>query len=151
MGSSYENEEELILWLRRGIRLAVRVLAIIMLFVIWWGVADVIYVLFNRIAAHPSYLLNISDILATFGAFMAVLIAIEIFVNITSYLRDNIIHIKLVLATALMAIARKVIVLDYNEVTPEYIYATALVVAALSLAYWLVVVKNPGEKPKNEL
>lgn len=151
MEPGYENDEALILWLRRGIRLAVRVLAILMMLVIWWGVADVIYVLYSRIAAHPYYLLNISDILATFGAFMAVLIAIEIFVNITSYLRDNIIHIKLVLATALMAIARKVIVLDYKEVAPQYIYATALVVAALSFGYWLVVVKNPGEKPKREL
>jgi uncharacterized membrane protein (DUF373 family) len=151
MGPGFENDEALVLWLRRGIKLAVRVLAILMLLVIWWGVADVIYVLYNRVAAHPYYLLNISDILATFGAFMAVLIAIEIFVNITSYLRDNIIHIKIVLATALLAIARKVIVLDYKEVAPEYIYATALVVAALSLAYWLVVVKNPGEKPQSEL
>ena len=103
--------------------------------------------LYSRIAAHPYHLLEISDILATFGAFMAVLIAIEIFVNITSYLRDNTVQIKLVLATALMAISRKVIVVDYKEVTPEYIVATALVVAALSLAYWLVVVKNPDKKP----
>jgi len=109
-----ENEEALVLWLRRGIRLAVRVLAILMLLVIWWGVADVIYVLYSRIAAHPYYLLEISDILATFGAFMAVLITIEIFVNITSYLREITIHIKLVLAKALMAISRKVIVLDYK-------------------------------------
>lgn len=147
MQPNVENEEALVLWLRKGIRLAVRVLAILMLLVIWWGVADVIYVLYSRIAAHPYHLLEISDILATFGAFMAVLIAIEIFVNITSYLRDNTIQLKLVLATALMAISRKVIVLDYKEVTPEYIYATALIVAALSLAYWLVVVKNPDEKP----
>lgn len=151
MEPSYENEEALILWLHRGVRLAVRVLAILMLLVIWWGVADVIYVLYNRIAAHPYYLLEISDILATFGVFMAVLVAIEIFVNLTSYLRDNVIHLKLVLATALIAIARKVIVLDYKEVAPEYIYATALVVAALSLGYWLVVVRNPGEKLKSEL
>ena len=122
----------LILWLRRGIRLSVRVLAILMLLVIWWGVADVIYVLYSRIAAHPYYLLEISDILATFGAFMAVLIAIEIFVNITSYLRENTIHIKLVLATALMTISRKVIVLDYKKVTPAYLYGTALIVVAIS-------------------
>lgn len=122
----------LIFWLRRGIRLAVRVLAILMLLVIWWEVADVIYVLYNRIAAHPYFLLKISYILATFGAFMAVLIAIEIFVNITSYLRENTIHIKLVLATALMAISRKVIVLDYKKVTPAYLYGTALIVVAIS-------------------
>ena len=151
MVPGYENDEALVLWLHRGIRLAVRVLAILMLLVIWWGVADVIYVLYDRIAAHPYYLLDISDIQATFGVFMAVLIAIEIFINLTSYLRDNVIHLRLVLATALIAIARKVIVLDYKEVAPEYIYATALVAAALSLGYWLVVVKNTGEKPKSEL
>ena len=47
--------------------------------------------------------------LATFGAFMAVLIAIEILINITIYLRDDVIHVKIVMATALMAIARKVL------------------------------------------
>lgn len=45
-----------------------------------------------------------SDILATFGAFMAVLIAIEIFINIIIYLREDVIHVKIVMATALMAI-----------------------------------------------
>lgn len=46
--------------------------------------------------------------LATFGAFIAVLIAIEILVNITAYLRNDVIQVKIVIATALMAIARKV-------------------------------------------
>lgn len=36
---------------------------------------------------------------------MAVLIAIEIFINIVSYLRENVIHIKIVLATSFMAVA----------------------------------------------
>ena len=107
--------------------------------VIVFGVADVVYVLYKRLMAEPRGLLEISDILATFGAFMAVLIAIEVFVNIISYLRDDVIHVRIVLATAMMAIARKVIILDYNTTSPEYIYATAAVVAAMALAYWLVV------------
>ena len=125
-----------------SIRYAVRALAVLMVLVIWWGVADVVYVLYSRVTSHPYYLLNISDILATFGAFMAVLIAIEIFINITSYLRENVIHIKIVLATAFMAVARKVIVLDYKEVSSDYVFATAALVLALAVAYWLAVVKN---------
>ena len=108
----------------------------------------IIDILNSIIAAHLYSLLKISGILATFGALMDVLIAFEIFVNITSYLRNSTIHIKLVFMTALMVISRKVIVLDYKEVTPAYLYATALVVAALSLAYWLVVIKNTDEKPQ---
>ncbi|MYL85363.1 hypothetical protein GTA51_19920 [Desulfovibrio aerotolerans] len=133
------------------IRYAVRILAILMVLVIWWGVADVVYVLYTRISAHPYYLLEISDIFATFGAFMAVLIAIEIFINITSYLRENVIHIKVVLATAFMAVARKVIVLDYNNVSSDYVFATAALLLALAVAYWLAVVKNPSIESPGEL
>ncbi|WP_309624698.1 phosphate-starvation-inducible PsiE family protein [Methylibium sp.] len=144
-------DDPLIRMLAKSIRHAVRILAVMMVLVIWWGVADVAYVLFERISNHPYYLLNISDILATFGAFMAVLIAIEIFINISSYLRDNVIHIKIVLATAFMAVARKVIVLDYKEVSPAYVFATAALVLALAVAYWLAVVKNTSIESHGEL
>ncbi len=77
--------------------------------------------------------------LATFGAFLAVLIAIEIFINITVYLREDVIHIKIVMATALMAIARKVIILDLENIEPEYLWGIASVVMAISVGYWLVV------------
>jgi uncharacterized membrane protein (DUF373 family) len=144
-------DDSLIRVLVKSIRFAVRILAVLMVLVIWWGVADVAYVLYERISSHPYYLLNISDILATFGAFMAVLIAIEIFINIVSYLRDNVIHIKIVLATAFMAVARKVIVLDYKEVSADYVFATAALMVALALAYWLAVVKNPSIESHGEL
>lgn len=135
-------------WLRKSIRWAVRALALLMMLVIWWGVADVIYVLVERMMTHPYMLLNISDILATFGAFMAVLIAIEIFVNIVSYLQEDMIHIKVVLATAFMAVARKVIVLDYQQTSADYVYATAALVLALSVAYWLVEIRGHAGTPK---
>lgn len=138
-------------WLKQSIRWAVRALAVLMMLVIWWGVADVIYVLYERMRAHPYMLLNISDILATFGAFMAVLIAIEIFVNIVSYLREDVIHIKIVLSTAFMAVARKVIVLDYKETGADYVYATAALMLALSVAYWLAVVRNPSRAQHGDL
>jgi uncharacterized membrane protein (DUF373 family) len=133
------DDEPLVRGLHWVIRMAVRALAVLMTGVIVFGVADVCYVLYQRLMSEPVGLLEITDILATFGAFMAVLIAIEIFVNIVSYLRDDVIHVRIVLATALMAIARKVIILDYSTTGPQYIYATAAVVAAMALAYWLVV------------
>ena len=133
------DDEPLVRGLHWVIRMAVRALAVLMTGVIVFGVADVCYVLYKRLMSEPVGFLEITDILATFGAFMAVLIAIEIFVNIVSYLRDDVIHVRIVLATALMAIARKVIILDYSTTGPQYIYATAAVVAAMALAYWLVV------------
>jgi uncharacterized membrane protein (DUF373 family) len=130
------------------IRLSVRVLAVLMALVIMWGVADVVFVIYGHLLEPPFMLLKISDILDAFGAFMAVLIAIEIFVNITVYLRDDIIHVKIVMATALMAIARKVIIIDLEKLTPAYIAAVAAVVLAMSVGYWMVVVLDRKKETK---
>ncbi|WP_300464905.1 phosphate-starvation-inducible PsiE family protein [Desulfobacula sp.] len=105
MNDHDSNDEPLILKLHLVIRFAVRVMALIMTAVIIWGVVDVCWVLYEKLMSPPRFLLTISDILATFGAFMAVLIAIEIFVNICVYLREDVIHVQIVMATALMAIA----------------------------------------------
>ncbi|HOZ47111.1 MAG TPA: phosphate-starvation-inducible PsiE family protein [Candidatus Hydrogenedentes bacterium] len=128
--------------LKQIIRTSVRGLAVLMTAVIVWGVLDVLFVLYEKLLEPPYMLLKIDDILATFGAFMAVLIAIEIFVNITVYLRDDVIHVKIVMATALMAIARKVIILNTSEVPPEMVLAIAAAVLAMSTGYYLVVVKD---------
>ncbi|MDR4498195.1 MAG: phosphate-starvation-inducible PsiE family protein [Candidatus Scalindua sp.] len=80
--------------------------------------------------------------MATFGAFLAVLIAIEIFINITLYLRSDVIHVKLVIETALMAICRKVIVFDFKELTPSMIGSTAAVIMAFGITYWLILRKT---------
>jgi uncharacterized membrane protein (DUF373 family) len=139
MEDVYYSKDALIQHLRVIIRMAVRVLAVLMTLVILWGVVDVGWVLYKQLLASPKFMLTINDILATFGAFMAVLIAIEIFINISIYLRDDVIHVKIVMATALMAIARKIIILDYEKTSPDYVWATAGVVFAMSIGYFLVV------------
>lgn len=133
-----EHDDWLVASLNKVIRQAIRVLAVLMMFVILWCVADVGLVLYEKLSSPPVMLLDLNDIFAVFAAFLAVLIAIEIFANITLYLRDDVIHVKLVVATALMAIARKVIVLDTETLTPEFLYGIGVVVLALGITYWLV-------------
>lgn len=143
-----EHEDVLIMRLHQTIKIAVKALAVLMVFLIIWGVADVVLVLYKKLTAPPFLLLSISDILETFGAFLAVLIAIEIFLNITIYVRKDLIPVKLVVATALMAIARKVIIFDFKKIDPMFIFATAATVVALGVTYWLVA-KDKGEIAEN--
>lgn len=133
-----DHDDPLIRFLHIVIRFSVKVLAVLMVFVIIWGIGDVIYVLYQRLQTPPYFLLNINDIFQTFGAFMAVLIAIEIFINIRLYLGTAVLPIKLVIATALMAIARKVIVLDVDKMEAPYVAAIGLVALALGVTYWLL-------------
>jgi len=137
-----EHEDATIRFLHRIIRIAVKILAVLMVLVIVWGIGDVIYILYQRLVEPPFFFLQINDIFATFGAFLAVLIGIEIFINISMYLSTNVIPVRLVIATALMAISRKVIIFDFDKITPPYIYGTAAVVFALGITYWLITKKT---------
>lgn len=147
LGDSHEEalpvveEDMLTSILHSIIHFAVRVLAILMVLVILWGIADVAYVMYQRLVTPPFMLLTASDILVAFGSIMTVLIAIEIFVNITLYIKRDVLPIKMVIATALMAIARKVIMLDFNDLEALYIFSIAAVIVALGLTYWLISYK----------
>lgn len=149
---NHHTTDPVLMFFNRVIAQVSRVLAAIMVVVIIWGVADVVYVLYQRLMAPPFMFLEIKDILATFGAFMAVMIAIEIFHNIILYVEDD--HnrqlaVEIVLGTVLMAIARKVIVLDFNEVGAAHVYATAAVTFALAVGYYLIVVRAKAARRLN--
>jgi uncharacterized membrane protein (DUF373 family) len=135
---STNHHDPLIRVLHHVIRICVKLLAVLMAFVIFLGVLDVVYQLYNDLITPPILYVSVSEIFAIFGAFMVVLIAVEIFINIRLYLGTNTLPIQLVIATALMAIARKVIVLDLNETPAEYVYAMGVVTLALGVTYWLI-------------
>jgi uncharacterized membrane protein (DUF373 family) len=137
-----EHEDALLAFLHKAIKFAVKILSILMVIVIFWGVVDVIYVLYHNLLEEPFMLLNISDIFKTFAAFLAVLIAIEIYQNLILYLRTDVLPIKLVIATALMAIARKVIIIDFKDLSPNYVFATAALVLSLGITYYLISKKE---------
>ena len=139
---SMEDKDPIIRRMHQIIRFGVKMLAVLMTLLILWGIGDVLWIMVQRLIQPPFLILRIGDILAVFGGFLAVLIAIEIFLNITLYLRDDVIHVRLVIATALMAIARKVIVFDFKELGHEYVYATAAVVLSLGVTYWLLSKKS---------
>jgi uncharacterized membrane protein (DUF373 family) len=124
--------------MKQTIHYSLKTLAALMILVIIFGVIDVGWTIYQRLMAEPRFILTMGDVLASFGAFMVVLIAIEIFQNIILYLRDDVIHVKIVLATALMAVARKVIILDYEQLSDMYVFATGLLLVATGITYYLI-------------
>lgn len=75
-----------------------------------------------------------------FGEILTLLIALE-FNHTLQYVvkrEQNIIQTKVVLLIALLAIARKLIILDLNEVSAGHLLGLAAIALALSVGYWLV-------------
>lgn len=135
---SLEEEDAFIRFLHTMIRFGVKTLALLMMLTVLWCVFDVMVVIYQEILSHPITSLGKSEILHVFGSFMIVLIAVEIFINITLYIRNDVIPVKMVVATALMAVARKIIVFDFHDVSALHVIGTALLVVALGGSYWLL-------------
>ncbi len=131
-------DSKLINFLQKTILFSIKFLAVFMTIVIIWSIVDVGLVMVKHILQPPYFLMEFQDILGLFGGFLVVLIAIEIFLNIVLYMRKDMSHIKLVIATALMAISRKVIILDYDKVSVGHLYGIAGTIVALGITYWLI-------------
>jgi uncharacterized membrane protein (DUF373 family) len=137
-----ENKDPLIHNLNRVVVWGVKYLAILMVLVIVWSLVDVSVHIALLVMIGSVTRFSVEHLITILGSFLAVLIAIEVFLNIIFYLKRDAIHVPLVLSTALTAVARKVIILDYNAVSPQYVYGIAAVIFALGLTYWLVTKKE---------
>ncbi len=132
-----EHEDPVIRIANIMVRQMARVLSILMVFVIAWTIIDAGYTFVAHLFEKPVFLIEGEDLLLVLGAVLSVLIAMEVYTNAALYLTSNIIHVRLVIATGLMAVARKVITFDYKNMDAEYIFAYAFMALALGIAYWL--------------
>jgi uncharacterized membrane protein (DUF373 family) len=95
----------------------------------------------------PYFILSVNDLLDIFGLFMLVLIGIELLETIMkTYLTQGQPHYEVVLSVAIIAIARKVIILDFKVVGNETLIGIALIILALTAGYYLMKkVRSDGE------
>jgi uncharacterized membrane protein (DUF373 family) len=73
-----------------------------------------------------------------FGFFLSILIALEILENITGYIRSHVVQVELVIATALTAVGRKIIILDLNQISGTTLIGLAIAIFSLAISYWIV-------------
>src|SRR4030088_1569045 len=81
---------------------------------------------------------------AVFGMILTVIIALEFKKSllVVAERRDTVVQIRSVVVIALLAICRKVIILDLTETGALHILALAAAIFALGLIYWLIGVRD---------
>ena len=114
-----------------------KILSLAMIGVVLFAVVDLGIVLAKELLPLPASGFS-ATLLKIFGLFLNILIALEILQNITSYLSSHIIQIEMVIVTSLIAVARKIIILDFEKVSDSELFALAATIFALSICYWLV-------------
>lgn len=81
-----------------------------------------------------------------FGLFLNILIALEILENITAYLRKHVVQVELVIVTSLIAVSRKIIILDLEKTDGVEVIGLGIAIFALSISYWIIRYSNSKSK-----
>ena len=121
-----------------------KVLALSMIFIIIVSVGDLIIVTIQEFLTKP-VLIGHQTLFKLFGLFLDVLIALEILENITAYLHKHVVQMELVIITALVAVARKIIIFDIKKSGGFDLIGLAIAILALSISYWIVKTKHSND------
>jgi len=96
------------------------------------------FILVEQLLEPPMLLLDIKEMLTVFSFFLMVLIGLELVESIKMYLEDDVIHVEVVVLVAIIAVARKIIVIDYYSVSYEILLSIAALMIVLSAGYFLL-------------
>ena len=108
-----------------------------MMAVVAFSTLELGWIIIKDAITPPILLLEVDELLEVFGFFLLILIGVELLETIKAYLRDNVVHVEIVLEVALIAIARKVIVLDLQKYDGLRVFAVAALILALAGAFYL--------------
>lgn len=126
-------------YLKKFKRFLIIIITIMMGIVLLLSTVELCWVIINDILSPPVFLLETNELLEIFGMFMLVIIGIELFETIMkTYLTEGYDHAQIVLSVAIIAIARKVIILDVKEIPSLTLFGIGIIILALSIGYYLI-------------
>jgi len=102
---------------------------------------ELAWILIKDIMSEPVLILEISELLEIFGFFLLVLIGIELLETIKKYLEKGEIELKVIFSVALIAVGRKIIILDPKEYDGFTLVGIGVIILALVIGYGLVTDK----------
>jgi uncharacterized membrane protein (DUF373 family) len=114
------------------------VLIALMSLVVLLATLELIYVLAIDILSPPIILLEINELLSIFGYFLLILIGVELLETFRIYLRKHAINVQVVFLVAIIAIARKVIILEFDKTQDLTLIGMGFIIISLASAYYLV-------------
>lgn len=120
-------------------------LTIMMLVVVILSVVELGWVLLKDIISPPILILEFEELLEIFGAFLLVLIGIELLETIKVYITKKELRAEIIVLVAIIALARKVITLDVKTLPAETMIGIAAITLALTTSYYVFMKLHPKD------
>ena len=125
----------------------IQALMVMMALVLGLSTLDLGWLIIKDIIGPPLLLLSVNQLLEIFGLFMLVVIGIELLETIMkTYITQGQPHYEVVISVAIIAISRKVIILDLKEVDGLSLIGMASIVVALTVGYFLMKKSQTHDK-----
>ena len=130
--------------LKKFEKVMIQALMVMMAIVLLLATLDLGWLIVKDIITPPFVFLSVAQLLEIFGLFMLVVIGIELLETIMkTYITQDQPHYEVVLSVAIIAIARKVIILDLKEVESLSLVGIASIIIALTAGYYLMKKGRP--------
>lgn len=138
-----KSVERILRWSQVGKRIIAGILMVLMFLVVGVVTIEILYafvvsILPGGATATSEIVMSEKEMLATLGLFLTVLIALELIETVEVYFRKHSIHVEIVVLVAIIALARKVIILDLTKYSPMVLFALGFLVVGLGATYFLV-------------
>lgn len=86
----------------------------------------------------PRLRLDPHELIGIVGLFLNVLIALELFAILEVLLLEHSVHVQFVVAVALIAATREVLIIDYHSVSALKLVGLATLILSLTVGYYLI-------------
>ncbi|MFZ0951935.1 MAG: phosphate-starvation-inducible PsiE family protein [Candidatus Sulfotelmatobacter sp.] len=111
-------------------------LGILLIIVVALSTIHLGFLIAEEIWTPPRFLIPVQGLLEIFSFFLLILIGVELLETLKAYVRKDVIHVRLVIEVALIAMARKVIVLEPNTIPAATLFGVAALILALAVAFY---------------
>lgn len=133
-------------------RLMTQLLMVMLAIAIGLGTLDLGWIIFQDVLKPPFLMLNADQLLDIFGLFMLVIIGIELLETIMkTYLIKGKPHFEVVLSVAIIAIARKVIILDFKKIDSPTMFGIAAIILSLTVGYYFMRLSHENEPKRRQI
>ena len=118
-------------------KIVITTLIFLMSIILVFSTFELLYSLFNGFFKSGTFI-SLDTLMDVFGGFLLILIGVELLETIKIYLNQSVVHVEVVVLVAIIALARKIVILKIEEISIEVTAGIAILVFSLSLAYYLI-------------
>lgn len=113
------------------------ILIAIITLILLFATVDVVITIAQKFFAPP-YFVQAENLMELFSLFLVILIGIELLETVKAFLKENMVHVEIVVLVAIIAIARKVIIWDSAKQSNNDLIPYAIMLLTLGITYFII-------------